>query len=208
MLNHFGHVRLLATPRTVAHQAPCPWDFPGKNTGVDCHALLQGIFPTRGSNPHLPASPALQADSFFTHWAIWEAWIQHMCKEKVVLHWKTALSRPSTHNYGLSDSDSMGVILELFKLPITAKLFLPTQRQILPCQVQLTFLSHVEKASAASICMLISIFLIYTCLLWILLWKFVTSAYFPHLTLKKIFNTCLFYICMKVMMSSFLKTIL
>ena len=24
---------------------------PGKNTGVDCHALLQGIFPTQGSNP-------------------------------------------------------------------------------------------------------------------------------------------------------------
>ena len=28
----------------------CPWDFPGKNTGVDCHALLQGIFLTQGSN--------------------------------------------------------------------------------------------------------------------------------------------------------------
>ena len=25
----------------------CPWDSPGKNTGVGCHALLQGIFPTR-----------------------------------------------------------------------------------------------------------------------------------------------------------------
>ena len=28
----------------------CPWDSPGKNTGVGCHALLQGIFPTRGWN--------------------------------------------------------------------------------------------------------------------------------------------------------------
>ena len=28
-------------------------DFPGKNTGVGCHALLQGIFPTQGSNPCL-----------------------------------------------------------------------------------------------------------------------------------------------------------
>ena len=28
----------------------CPWDSPGKNTGVACHVLLQGIFPTRGSN--------------------------------------------------------------------------------------------------------------------------------------------------------------
>ena len=29
------------------------WDSPGKNTGVGCHALLQGIFLTQGSNPHL-----------------------------------------------------------------------------------------------------------------------------------------------------------
>ena len=29
----------------------CPWDFPGKNTRVGCHFLLQGIFPTQGSNP-------------------------------------------------------------------------------------------------------------------------------------------------------------
>ena len=28
----------------------CPWDFPGKNTGMGCHFLLQGIFPTQGSN--------------------------------------------------------------------------------------------------------------------------------------------------------------
>ena len=30
-----------------------PWDSPGKNTGVGCHALLQGNFLTQGSNPHL-----------------------------------------------------------------------------------------------------------------------------------------------------------
>jgi len=28
----------------------CPWDSPGKNTGVGCHALLQGIFLTQGLN--------------------------------------------------------------------------------------------------------------------------------------------------------------
>ena len=27
-----------------------PWDFPGKNSGVGCHFLLQGIFPTQGLN--------------------------------------------------------------------------------------------------------------------------------------------------------------
>ena len=30
-----------------------PWDSPSKNTGVGCHFLLQGIFPTQGSNPGL-----------------------------------------------------------------------------------------------------------------------------------------------------------
>ena len=29
-------------------------DSPDKNTAVGCHALLQGIFPTQGSNPGLP----------------------------------------------------------------------------------------------------------------------------------------------------------
>ena len=31
----------------------CPWDFPGKSTGVGCHFLLQGIFPPQGLSPHL-----------------------------------------------------------------------------------------------------------------------------------------------------------
>ena len=31
----------------------CPWNSPGKNTGVDCHDFLQGIFPTLGLDPCL-----------------------------------------------------------------------------------------------------------------------------------------------------------
>ena len=31
----------------------CPWNSPGKDTGVGCHFLLQGIFPTQGSKPCL-----------------------------------------------------------------------------------------------------------------------------------------------------------
>ena len=31
----------------------CPWDFPGKDTGVGCHFLLQGIFLSQGLNPGL-----------------------------------------------------------------------------------------------------------------------------------------------------------
>ena len=32
----------------------CPWNSPGKNAGVDSHSLLQGIFPTQGSNLGFP----------------------------------------------------------------------------------------------------------------------------------------------------------
>ena len=44
----------LRPPQTAAHQAPLVHGgSPGKNTGVCCHALLQGIFPTQGLNPGL-----------------------------------------------------------------------------------------------------------------------------------------------------------
>ena len=41
----------------------CPWDFPGRNTGVGCHSLLQGIFPTQGSNSHILCLLYCQAGS-------------------------------------------------------------------------------------------------------------------------------------------------
>ena len=43
-------VWLLATPWTGLL---CPWNSPGKNTGVGSHSLLQGIFPTQRLNPGL-----------------------------------------------------------------------------------------------------------------------------------------------------------
>ena len=53
MLSHVSHVQLCVMLWTIACQAPSPWVSPGKNPGVGCHALLQGIFLTQGSNPHL-----------------------------------------------------------------------------------------------------------------------------------------------------------
>ena len=44
----------------------CPGDSLGKNTGVVCHALLQGIFLTQGSNLSLPMSLALAGRFFIT----------------------------------------------------------------------------------------------------------------------------------------------
>ena len=45
------HVWFFVTPWTVAYtRLLCSWDSPGRNTGVGCHSLLQGIFPTQESN--------------------------------------------------------------------------------------------------------------------------------------------------------------
>ena len=41
----------------------CPWGSPGKNTGVGFHDLLQEIFLTQGSNPHLSCLLLQQVDS-------------------------------------------------------------------------------------------------------------------------------------------------
>ena len=46
----------------------CPWDFPGKNIGVGCCAVLQGIFWIQGLNLCLLH---LLAGRFFTTWAPW-----------------------------------------------------------------------------------------------------------------------------------------
>ena len=50
-------LQLCPTPcDTLYHSFPgssCPWDSPGKSTGVGCYALLQRTFPTHGINPRL-----------------------------------------------------------------------------------------------------------------------------------------------------------
>ena len=53
VLSCFSYVQLCVTTWTVGCQALCPWDSPGKNTEVGCHALLQGIFLTQVKNPCL-----------------------------------------------------------------------------------------------------------------------------------------------------------
>ena len=39
---------ILCNPMDCSLPGLCPWDFPGKNTGMGCHFLLLGIFPTQG----------------------------------------------------------------------------------------------------------------------------------------------------------------
>ena len=56
-------VRLFASPCTAVGRS-LPWNFPGKSTGVGCHFLLQGIFPTQGLNLDLRL-----VRRHFTDWA-------------------------------------------------------------------------------------------------------------------------------------------
>ena len=61
VLNHFSRAPFCNDPKDYSPPGSSPWDSPGKNTGVGCHALLQGIFPTQA--PNLPLLPLL-------HWQV------------------------------------------------------------------------------------------------------------------------------------------
>ena len=61
-----SHVELFATRWTVAHQT-LSMDFPGKNTGLDCHFLLQGIFLIQGLKLCLLSVLHWQVDSLPLH---------------------------------------------------------------------------------------------------------------------------------------------
>ena len=49
------------------------WNFPGENTGMGCHFLLQGIFPTQGLNWYLPS---------LLHWQVDSLPLCHLCQRK------------------------------------------------------------------------------------------------------------------------------
>ena len=60
MMGNLGKVTVKVKSRSVVsdslrpHGLYTPWNSPGQNTGVGSHSLLQGIFPTQGSNSGLP----------------------------------------------------------------------------------------------------------------------------------------------------------
>ena len=62
----FSHFQLFATPWTVPARLLCPWNFPGKSTGVGCHFLLQRIIPAQGSN------------LCFLHWQVDSSPLSHL----------------------------------------------------------------------------------------------------------------------------------
>ena len=86
-----SYVQLFVTPWTTATRLLCPWDSPGKETGVGGHALLWGIFPTQGWNPRL------------LHWQVGSFLVSHqgsplwkhaeIKRNKVWIHWTPKVMR-------------------------------------------------------------------------------------------------------------------
>ena len=57
----------LQTHKLESTRLLCPWNFPGKNTGVGCHFLLHRLFLTRGLNLSLLHPLHWQVDSLPLH---------------------------------------------------------------------------------------------------------------------------------------------
>ena len=63
----------------------CPWNFPDKNTGLGCYFLLQGIFPTQGSNQHLLCLLHWQADSLPSRPPGKPSWEYSLSERKIII---------------------------------------------------------------------------------------------------------------------------
>ena len=71
---------ILTIPWTVTAGLLCPWDFPGKNTGVGCISSSRG-----SSRPKNGTQVSCTADRFFTNWALREVlreWWEHVRKHQ------------------------------------------------------------------------------------------------------------------------------
>ena len=82
----------------------CLWNFPGKITEMGCHFLLQGIFPTQGSNLHLLCLLLWQADSLPLH-HLGSLNILNLISFKVTLCQPSTLIKPQILNSYLKIED-------------------------------------------------------------------------------------------------------
>ena len=111
---------LFATPWTEPARFLCPWEFPGRNNGVGCHFLLQGIFPTQGLNPGLlhcrqilyclshkgnPIINTLKLTSFFLSWSL----IPHPGIKPRPLPWQPRAITPRTPGNSPGDLPNSGI---------------------------------------------------------------------------------------------------
>ena len=94
---------LFETLWTIPTGLLCPWDFPGKNTGVSCHFFIQGISLTQGLNPCLLHLLAL-AGRFFNTEPLGSP--SSLCCCSVTKSWPTPWSNGQQHTRLLCPSPS------------------------------------------------------------------------------------------------------
>ena len=72
----------------------CPWDSPGKNTGVGSHSHVQRICPTQGSNPRV------------LHWQTYSLPLSHLgsphslCLPHVITHYCESIDFNTCNKWG------------------------------------------------------------------------------------------------------------
>ena len=88
VLSHFSRVDSLWPSGPSPTRLLCPWDSPGKNTGVGCHTLLQGIFQVLGLNLRSLKSPEL-VGMYFTSSSTWKSRTHNSSRS--VSHLSTAM---------------------------------------------------------------------------------------------------------------------
>ena len=76
----------LRPPGLCSSRLLCPWDSPGKNTGVGCHFLLQGVFLTQGSNLHFLCLLHWQVDCLPWHHLLSTVCLNSSCSIFLPLH--------------------------------------------------------------------------------------------------------------------------
>ena len=75
IVSHSDKSNSLSSHRLYPTRLLCPWNYPDKKTGVGCHPLLQGNFPTQGSNPGL-----LHCRQILYHMSHQESSVLQLCK--------------------------------------------------------------------------------------------------------------------------------
>ena len=76
----------------------CLWGSPGQNTGVGCDALLQGIFPTQGSNPSVLC---------FLHWQVGSSPLVPPGKPISIHNYQKIHSETHLYESGLDSKESV-----------------------------------------------------------------------------------------------------
>ena len=126
----------------------CPWDSPGKHTGVGCHALLRGFLLTQGLNPH-PLC-LLHCMWLLYHWATGEATLAASFSWILT---KTTLAHPRIH-YIYYKVHEIYLAHPLFMfMAITNISYFPQRRFLLPIPPSVIISGHFNIHGYLSNCL-------------------------------------------------------